>query len=445
MSNLAIRLPKDGNYGVTELGRILRALAQDNARSKIEAENITSLTDSTGATASASYALSALALPPAYTVVGTTASPKAGFDTATGKLANCADSFAAYINPYLASLGLPKLVLGNGTVTSSLPSLDVNLTAVTGSGNSAVSAATGRAQLAIAKNNFSTVAKAVNDIAAALGVDPIIDASSGAAQGGVLADRAATAAGVDGTALSTLQDSAVDAFLLAIANNYATLAAYLNNVVLNPTDEVTLTDNTSGTASATLAALTLPSAFTVTGTDAAPKAGFDTVIGVIANNFSDVTSAINSIIAYNAYDEIDPLVDNSGGTANTTLAAMGDLTAVNGSGNNAVSQSTARTRLTNVRNNFATVVATLNLLSDKYGLEPITDSSGGTASASNTLAGVASATAAGVDGTSSSTLANADVNAFLAICRNSFASIAARINLLDNVGGTRPLQVVATL
>lgn len=445
MTDLAIRLPSDSTYNMGDITRIIRGLAQDNARSKLEAESISSVTDSTGGTASAAYTIAALTLPPAYTVSGTTASPKAGFDTAIGKLANAADSLAAYMNPYRASLGLPKIVLGNGTVTSAIPSLDTDLTAVTGSGNTAVAAESGRAQLVIAKNNFSTLARAVNDFAAALGMEPIVDASGGSALNGVLSDSAATATGVAGTALGTLQDSAVDTFLQTIANNYATLIAYLNNVLLNPTAGVTLTDNSSGTAGTSVAALTVPSAHTVSGTSASPKAGFDTLLTAVNNNFADVTTAINQIITYNAHTEIDLLINSTSGTADTTIAAMANLTAVDGTGSNAVAQATAITRLTSIKNNLATVVATLNLISAKYGLEDIADSTGGTASTSNTVTNVGTATAAGVDGTSSSTLANADVTTYLGVLRNAFATIAARINALDVVGGTRPLQVVATL
>lgn len=443
--NKAAVVSKADTYGVNEIVDLIRGVAIDSARNKIMDASITEITDnSTGTVADP---VGAVTIPAPFTVTGTDASPKAGFDTAIGKLANASVSLADYLNKYLAPLGLPIINTNSaGTITAAIPALDKTLTAVTGSGGTAVEVVSAAAQLNIARNNLATLAVAVNDIAVALGFDEIVDGSGGSASDTrTLTASAATSSGVTGADANTMSDTAVDAALTALASGIASLAAHIN-FVLSPGVTGNLTDNSGGTASTAtprvIAAMTLPDAHTDGGTDSAPKAAFDTEVQKIENNMSDLVAKIN--ILAEAAEGINLLTDSTGVTPDTTLEVIDfTLTAVDGTSNNAIDYTTGLAQMTLMRNNMATIIAKVNELAPIYGIQPLTDNSGGTAQEDETIDAL-STTGTGSDGTSDGTMSDAQVDAFLASLTNAFATIADQLDAMDDVGeATRPLKVVA--
>jgi len=449
----AIKITQQDFFGLAEVNKALRGLAIDNARNKFSTDTVTKVTDSTGGTASKAGVITALVTPPPFTVTATDLAPKAGFDTATGKLADCADSVASMVNKFRAPLGLPLVVHSTGTVTAAIPALDLLLTAVDGTGGGAdgVDDVTGQAQIDIAKNNFATLMYATNEVLAALGFDLLVDASTGVKSDSLtLAARSATAAAVTGVAASqSLADTAVDLFLTNIANDYATLIYWLNYVT-DPDEDVNLTDSTGGTASTTVPPTIVlvdaaPTAHQDAATNSAPKAAFDTELAKIENNFADLTLRVNDLVRYMDLD-LGLLTDSTTGTANTTLEVIDDtLTAVDGTGSNSLANTEAVITLGLIADNFATVTAKVNALSAFAGLDDLVDSSGGTVSATNVMVATPT-TGAGVDnGAAATGVADADLDAILDVITDNMATLVVRLNAIDNRGGSRALQVVAGL
>lgn len=432
----------------SKLFKLLRGMAIDNARTKFSALDITKQTDNTTGTAATSIA--AVVNPVVHITTGSaTAAPKAGFDTAIGKLANCAGSYANMLNYYLAELGLPVVTVPSTiTITAALPALDKTLSGVTTTGG--LSPATGLAQIAVAKNNLATLIKATNDLRVALGYGVLTDASGGIASNTrTLVDDTATAASVDASAVNSLSDASVDAALGKLADNYASLSL-LTNRVIDPDETINLTDSSGGTASSAvppaIVASATPAAFTTVGTDCAPKAGFDTAIDVIENNLAELANKANFLIDY--YDlsaSIARLTDSTGQTTNGTLESQSvNLTAVTGT-TVCVDVVSATTAINAINNSSKTLASVVNLISDYYGLVRFNVSAAtGTASTTNTIVNVP-ATGTGVSGASLSTMSDTDVDAWLVAVRNNLSTLAARLNAMDNIGSSRPLMVVASV
>lgn len=445
---LATKVNTNAVYGMKhdDVVKALRGLAQDNARNRIEVASLTDVTDSTGGTAGTTTV--AVTTPSAFTVTATDASPKAGFDTATGKLANCAAEFADFLNPILATLGLEQIVQGNGTVGSAgtLAALDLTLTAVDGSGSTALEAVSAAAQIVIARNNQATILRKINEICTAVGDNTLANNTGGTPDKTTftLDDRAATSAGVDGTALSTLSDTAVDAALTALGNNYATMAAHINTTLFQA-GLADLTDNSGGSSTGDAQPdLGTMTAYTTAGTDCAPKAEFETELAKIRNNFADLTARVNLLAERH---NLGALTDSSAGTANTTLEVVSQaLTAVTGT-TVCIDQPSALTTWNAVKNNVATITAKINEIVPYYGQDEIVDSSGGTVSTADTVVAMPD-TDAGNDGTADQTVADTEMDADLVLLVNWFATAAAKLNAvtgtLESAAQSKPLKVVAT-
>jgi hypothetical protein len=437
-----------------DLFTVLVALARDNARAKFPPGTATKMTDSTTGTAlKSTLTLPATPTPAPYLrVSGNDLAPKAGFDTAIGKLSNVAASVAVYLNRYRSAFGLPLVGRNTGTVTAAAPALDKTLTGVDGTSSNAVDAVTGAQQIVIAENNLSTLIHAANQVLAALGNARLTDNSGGTAYTSTLtlANSAATAAGVTGTGTAkSLANTATGTTLTALADGYATLLYWLN-FYLDPLPATNLTDNSGGTASATLpptltAVTKVFTGYTDVTTSSAPKAAFDTECPKIANNFADLAGKINDLVRYQDIT-LGLLTDNSGGTGDLTLQVISStLTAVSGAGSTALSKTSADAIFTIFANTFATLAAKVNLLSAVYGLPALVDNTTGTASATGTLAAVG-VSGAGVDNTSAATgVQNTVLNVALAVVKDNMATIAARVSALDDFNNTRPLTVVAGL
>jgi hypothetical protein len=246
-----------------------------------------------------------------------------------------------------------------------------------------------------------------------------------------------------------LADATIDLVFTAIANAYATLLYWLN-FALDPDIDTNLTDNSGGTASsATVPVITAVTksftAYTDVATSSAPKAAFDTECPKIANNFADLALKINDLIRYQDLG-ITPLTDSSGGTADTTLQVISSsLSAVSGAGSTSLSKTSCDAVFTIFANTLATLTSKVNALSAFYGFVPLTDSSTGTVSTTNTLAAVGTS-GAGVDNSATAVgVLNTAVNTALGVIKDNMATLAARLTALDDIGSSRPLKVIATV
>lgn len=448
---LAIELSGADVFGLdaNAIFKALRGLAQDNARIKLEVAPFPDVTDSTTGTAGA--ALVAVVSPPKFIVTATDAAPKAAFDTATVKLAAVAAEFADYLNEILAAFGLPLLVQGNGVVgtAGTLAALDKALTAVDGVGDNAVAYATGIAEVVKARNDQALILRAINEISVAIGDPTLQNNTLGSPDKDTrtLSIRAATAAAVDGTTalLATLADTTVDAALLALANNYASMAKHLNDKLAQAgfTD---LTDNSGGDSGGDTVVV-IDQVFTLhqdDTTNSAPKAAFDTEIPKLRNNFAVLTSRVNELLARNSLAE---LIDGSGGTVNLILEVIDDiLTAVNGVANVSLAHAGTQAIFGAMSDNIATLVSKVNTLVGFFGIDALTDDSAGTASGTDIVSIALSG--AGVDnGAAATGIAAAELDAALDDVAGGMATLAAKLNEMTGVFGaevpTKPLNVVA--
>jgi hypothetical protein len=164
-----------------------------------------------------------------------------------------------------------------------------------------------------------------------------------------------------------------------------------------------------------------------------------------ANNLVDLALKTNDLIRYQELS-IAPLIDNSGGLTDGTLQpTLAALTAVSGAGAGALSKTSADAIFTIWANNVATLTSKVNALSAFYGLPSITDNSTGTVSTTNTLTAIG-ISGAGVDNTSTAIgVQNTALSSALGSVRDSLSTLAARLNALDDIGSTRPLNVIATM
>jgi hypothetical protein len=232
----------------------------------------------------------------------------------------------------------------------------------------------------------------------------------------------------------------MDTFLSNYAANIATLAAGWN-LLMTQGDLTDLTDSSGGTASNTLAAMGTFAGYTIAGTDAAPKAGFDAELAKWRNNFADLTARVNAVRGKLGLSQ---LTDSSAGTANTTIESVSvNLTATNGVGPSAVDLTTANAAWTAAKNNVATLAAAINDMVSAFGLVALTDSSGGVASTTKTIVAMADTGAANT-GAALNTISDTAMDAGLVILRDSFASLTAKLNDMTGSEAARPqLTVVA--
>lgn len=418
-------------------------LAQDNARLRLESSAFSDLTDSTGGSFVPGSALASVTVPNAYVrVSGSDLSPKAGFDTALGKIANVEASLADAFNRAIATLvGKKALSFSLGTVSTTLNSLDQTLSGVDGSGTNAVDAVTGRDRLVKAAKNQNTLVYHFNRIASAVGHKMLAYPYSEGIYGGgedtsTLAALSSTGTGVSGAAVATasLNDTLVDTFLTTLTANYARIAFAYNEIVGQTIAD--LTDSSGGTASETVAVLTAPATYTIVSTGGASKADLDAALVVVENNITDLTARLNVLRRRQGLSEI---TINTGGTPDTTLASQSvAVTGVDGTGSNCAPFAGTAAIFTAIRNNIATLVSATNEVTSQWGLVAITDNSGGTVGTS--VENVA-ATGAGVSSTGA--ISKVEVDAALAVIRNANSSVAAKLAQITGAGAvSRPMGVI---
>lgn len=427
------------------LTAVIRGLAIDNARNRLQAAAIAALTDSTGGTASAlPYTVADVPVPTtAFDATSLSGVQLTAFNASLGKLANARSVLADSLNKVRGRLGLSMITFTDGTVAvaGTLPAQDLTATGATGA--SAADYATCVAAMNTAKSNLHKLLRALNKLLTAIGETTVVGSLLGNytadyVMGAVVNPVAATV----GTTTPSVSLAAGTAFLAGMANAYATMAAAWN-VAFVGSGLGTLTDSTTGTASLDIAnAVAAFVPYTTAGTDCAPKAGFDTLVGVWNNAVASVAQRVNLIAEMEGLGKV--LTDSTGGTASTTLAAQSALTAVTG-GTSCVDEPTAETALVDLKNNLSTLLAAVNNIGPKFGVDPIEDLTGGTASATYTL-GAIPTTTTGNSGAANATVANTAATTTIGEAANVFATLAAALNkMLGSSNFYRPLSVVAGL
>ena len=209
----------------TGLAAILRGLAIDNARLKVEVSSVHDFTDDSTGTAS-----SIAALPLPVTALDVTAAGGAqtvALAASLVKVQNAGEVMTNTINEASALLGLPANVSASGAqvTADTIPALDLSGTASNGA--TAASFASTVASFQVAKDNFARLLSGANAVLVAIGAAPLSDTVLGnhAIDLTLAAIPApvSVSAGPGGVALAD-----TTAFLSAYANNVATLAAAWN-------------------------------------------------------------------------------------------------------------------------------------------------------------------------------------------------------------------------
>ena len=427
------------------LAAIIRDILIQNAQTKVWGASLSSFTDNSTGTASIPATTPSSILPPVNTATASLGEATTSFNTSLGKIENATAVYVATLNKARQLLGLPLLTYAQGAVASAntIPALDL---AGTGAAvGSTVDWASATAACRAVQQNIYQLKLALNEVLVAIGQP----AESGA---NVSSIYPFTTLEVVGTAtssaagLSSMLVTDVTAFLAAVANDFATLALMYNDYV-PAMRTVALTDSTGGTSASALAANALPAPAVGAATTSAPKAGFDTQLGVIRNAISSMASAYNALVLDSGNPPGYVITDSTGGTVSTTLAAISaSLTAVDGSsGTNAVDEVSALAAMATIDNSLSSLGFYASKLASTFeDVAPLgTDALGGTVSA--TLAAVASTTATGVGGGSGAiTLLDTAVDTWLAGTKNNISTIAALLNAMNTMTATtKPLLVIA--
>ena len=194
-------------------------------------------------------------------------------------------------------------------------------------------------------------------------------------------------------------------------------------------DSITdLTDSTDGTAGTALVPVVTPTIATVAGTTSmAPKAAFDTQIGIIEDAHRELAvkanEMIDAIVPGSTITKVEDLT--SGAAANDTMAEITAALTGTATAGEGVDANTGIREINTARNNQSAVCAAINWCRVAQGLAPISDNSGGvftkTAALYQTTDAVATATAAVANANS---LTDATVDAALAALRNNISTLA---------------------
>lgn len=426
------------------LADTVRKLAQDMARTRTNL--FTDMTNSSGGTSDSPDAATTEAQAgksvAAFTETGTASAPKAGFDTATGKIGDALAVLAEYMNRINASLGIDLIVDNSGGTVATqgtIAALDLTLTAVS---SNTLDVVTGRTVLETIKENVARAAGFANRIAVAVGNSKITITGLGGYDGSNTFEAVVdTGAAVDGTADSTIADAVIDTELTAIANNIATVADFL--IAITGAQLSDLTGTLAGTPSDTdIEVQTVPSvAVAGAATTSAPKAAFDTELVLIEKNMADLANRCNLLLERNGLTTI--ITNNTGVTPDAALDDIDPtLAAVDGSsGTLAVDFITGSAVMLETNDSIATIVAQTNILAGVYGLQTLTDASGGTV---GTAVENTPPTDTGVSG-ADSTILDAVMDAWLAALLNNIESLQVKLNDMTTADATTdlPLQVVA--
>jgi hypothetical protein len=220
------------NMNARDLGLAVAALAQDLARTKLDAANLTVITDSTTGTAGASLVAVPLGVQALH---GVSAPTKTSFDTQIGLVEDAHEELRGKINAAIAVVaGSAARVIE--TASGAAPdNTAAAIAAFTNGTDDTVDFVTGNRELLRMRNNQASICAGLNYLRVALGVAPVTDAT-----GGVFSvtstlypneDAVATAAAATNTGDLTMTAASAAAALTALRNNISTLIARTNEVL----------------------------------------------------------------------------------------------------------------------------------------------------------------------------------------------------------------------
>lgn len=427
------------------LSSVVRKLAQDLARTRVNLFG--DFTDSSGGTSvyPAVVAAQTGSGVAAFTETGTASAPKAGFDTAIGKVGDAMAVMAEHMNRINAALGIDIIVdstAGDVATQGTIPALDLTLSAVN---SSILDVVTGRARLETIKVNMARLANFANRIAVAVGEEKLTVSLGDKGDGSSTLDAITNSgSSVDGTALSGVADAVIDVELTAIGANIATIAAFMNRITGTQLSD--LTGSLAGTPDDTdLEVQTVPDPAQGAATTSSPKAAFDTELVLIEKNLADLANRANLLLQRN--NLTGSILTNSTGVSPD--AALEDidptLAAVDGStGTVAMDSTTGILRMTSVNDSMSSIATRINILCGVYGLQELTDAIGGTSG--DTIANLAATdTGTGHDSEPLQQLLDTEVDAWLAALLNNLESMQVKFNDMTTADASTdiPLQVVA--
>lgn len=204
-----------------------------------------------------------------------------------------------------------------------------------------------------------------------------------------------------------------------------------------------LVDNSSGTTSESLIAVTTPSIFKKDGaTTLAAKADFDTQIGLLEDAHEELVSKTNELILLVAGPTARKVGATAGEAADNTIAAIADQLGLT---TNVVDAVTGIAEINVARNNQAALAAGINYVSVAMGMSTLPDNCGGIfdLNATNYVMTDASTTAAAITADGEDSLTLASVNSAMGALRNNVATMSAKLNELRGTINVGPF-VVAT-
>lgn len=240
------------------------------------------------------------------------------------------------------------------------------------------------------------------------------------------------------TGLSHLFDGKLAAIVMGLAASQALISA---------STAADITDNSSGSATGTLAALTSATPAVVGTNDAAQKAALETQLALVVDGLKEVVAQINVIRA--KVPAFDALTDSMSGTAaDGTIAAISH--ALSGVGSSMASATGFNTFLAAASIRISQAAYFTNHLLTACGKTNLVDSTGSHNKVySTTFAAISTSTgsaASGADtGSTNAIVKVADANAKLLVMKNSIASLAAKLNALTADGNATPVPVVVAV
>lgn len=208
------------------------ALAQESARTRLDAANITALTDNSTGTPAASL----VAVPIGVLAENPASAPtKASFDTQMALVRDAHLELSTKINAAIAVVAGASARVVRNTNGTAVDGTIAAIAAFTNGTDDTVDFATGNAQIVVARNNQAAICAGLNYLRTALGVAPVTDGSGGvfntSATEYVTVNPAATGAAADDAGDDTMTAASALAALNALKNNLATLAARTNEIL----------------------------------------------------------------------------------------------------------------------------------------------------------------------------------------------------------------------
>ncbi len=173
-----------GNVNYRDMLLALAALAQESARTRVAAASVPDITDSSGGTADPSGALNSVTVPASVVQDGVELlAPKAEFDTQMGLVEDAHRELLTTANLFIAAVsgGVAATVADLTSGAAADATIAAITTTLTGSAaaDQGVEAASGKAQLVVARNNQASICAAINWVRTAQGLAPVADSSGG--------------------------------------------------------------------------------------------------------------------------------------------------------------------------------------------------------------------------------------------------------------------------